>query len=80
MHQQKKLRRRVNGSVALGCKPGPSTILSDEEEHILCKYIIELGDMGYGLMKQDVQWLVFFSGENELQTSICKWDGRWWLV
>ena len=28
------LRRRVSGSVAVGCKPGPATILSDEEEDL----------------------------------------------
>ena len=53
------LRRRVNGSVSLGCKPGPATILTDEEEDLLCKYIIELADMGYGLSKEDVQRLAF---------------------
>ena len=29
------LRRRVNGSVGLGCKPGPATILNDEQEDLL---------------------------------------------
>jgi len=28
----KTLRRRVNGSVKVGCKPGPSTVLTNEEE------------------------------------------------
>ena len=46
--------RRVTGSVAMGCKPGPATILSDEEEDLLCEYII---DMGYGLTREDVQRL-----------------------
>ena len=35
------LRRRVNGAVAMGCKPGPSTILSDEEEDLLCETGVE---------------------------------------
>jgi len=47
------LRRRVNGTVMLGCKPGPGTILIDEED-LLCKYLIEISDMGYGLTKEDV--------------------------
>ena len=51
------LRRRVTGSVAMGCKPGPATILSDEEEDFLCEYIINLADMGYGLTREDVQRL-----------------------
>ena len=51
------LRRRVNGAVAMGCKPGPSTILSDEEEDLLCEYIITIADMGYGLTREDIQRL-----------------------
>ena len=31
------LRRRVNGSVDLGCKPGPATILTAEQEDHLCE-------------------------------------------
>ena len=53
------LRRRVNGTVGLGCKPGPATILSDELEDLLCEYIIKIADMGYGLTKEDVQRLAF---------------------
>ena len=51
------LRRRVTGSVAMGCKLGPATILSDEEEDLLCEYIINIADMGYGLTREDVQRL-----------------------
>ena len=51
------LRRRVTGSVAMGCKPGPATILSDEEEDLLCEYIINIADMGYGLTREDIQQL-----------------------
>ena len=53
------LRRRVNGSVGLGCKPGLATILNDEQEDLLCEYIIKIADMGYGLTKEDVQCLAF---------------------
>ena len=35
------LRRRVNGTVGLWCKPGPATILNDELEDLLCKCIIK---------------------------------------
>ena len=41
----------------MGCKPGPATILSDEEEDLLCEYIINIADMGYGLTREDVQRL-----------------------
>ena len=47
----------MNGTVTLGCKPGPATILTDED--LLCKYLIEISDMGYGLTKEDVQRLAF---------------------
>ena len=48
------LRRRVNGSVGLGCKPGPATILNNEQEDLLCDYIIKIGNMGFGMTKDDV--------------------------
>ena len=47
----------MTGFVAMGCKPGPATILSDEEEDLLCEYIINIADMGYGLTREDVQRL-----------------------
>ena len=43
----------------VGCKPGPATILTDEQEDLLCEYIIKIADMGYGLTKEDVQRLAF---------------------
>ena len=49
------LRRRVNGSGAMGCKTGPATILSDEEEDLLRDSIINITDMGYGLTREDIQ-------------------------
>ena len=53
------LRRRVSGSVELGCRPGPATILTDAQEDMLCEYIIKMADMGYGLTREDVQSLAF---------------------
>ena len=35
----KTLRRRIIGSVSLDCKPGPSTVLTKEEEQCLAKYV-----------------------------------------
>ena len=70
-------RRRVNVSVDLDCKPEPATILNDEQEDLLCKYIIKIADMGYGLTKEDgQQFSIFYSGENRLQASIYCWKGR----
>ena len=53
------LRRRVTGQVEPGCKPGPATILTDEEEDRLCHYLTEMCDIGYGLTREDVQRLAF---------------------
>ena len=53
------LRRRVNGSVSMGCRPGPATILTDEEEDRLCKYIIQMADMGFGLTTEDIMSIAF---------------------
>ena len=36
------LRRRVNGSVIPGCKPGPATVLTEEEEEHLESYLIQI--------------------------------------
>ena len=57
------LRRRVNGSVGLSCRPGPATILTDEQEDLLCEYIIKIAHMGYGLTKEDVQHLAYSMAE-----------------
>ena len=48
------LRRRVNGTVTLDCKPGPSTMLTKEEEQCLAKYVIEMADRGFGLQSEDL--------------------------
>ena len=48
------LRRRVNGMVTLDCKPGPSTILTREEEQCLVGYVIEMADRGFGLQSEDL--------------------------
>ena len=48
------LRRRVNGAVSVDCKPGPSTILTKDEEECLAKYVIEMADRGFGLVSEDL--------------------------
>ena len=55
----KTLRRRIIGSVSLDCKPGPSTVLTKEEEQCLAKYIIEMADRGFGLVSEDVMRAAF---------------------
>ena len=53
------LRRHANGSVEAGCKPGPSTVLTDKEEDRLATYLVEMADMGFGLSRDTVMgWLL----------------------
>ena len=47
-------RRCVIGTVAMGAKPGPRTLLTAEEEDLLAKYLVSMTDMGYGLSREDV--------------------------
>ena len=53
------LRRRVNGTVSVGCRPGPKTVLTEEEETRLATYLIEMSDMGYGLTREGVMGLAY---------------------
>jgi len=53
------LRRRVNGSVIPGCKPGPATVLTEEEEDRLSLYLKEMAEMGFGLSRETVMCLAF---------------------
>ena len=43
------LRRRVTGNVDIDCRPGPTTVLTKEEEETIVRYLIQMADMGYGL-------------------------------
>ena len=53
------LRRRVNGTVGSGCKPGPATVLTKAEEEHLESYLIQMADMGFGLSRETVMCLAF---------------------
>ena len=53
------LRRRVNGSVKFGCKPGPPTVLTEEEEDRLADYLIKMSEMGFGLLRDGVMGMAF---------------------
>ena len=53
------LRRRVTESVELGCRPGPATVLSDDEEEQLANYLIKMADMGFGLSPDTVKRLAY---------------------
>jgi len=53
------LRRRVTGTVDLSCKPGPSTVLTPDEEQCLVEYAIEMADRGFGLQSEDLMRLAY---------------------
>ena len=55
------LRRRVNGTVKVGCRPGPATVLSAEDQ--LVAYLISMADMGYGLSREMVMRIAYVIAE-----------------
>jgi hypothetical protein len=48
------LRRRVNGDIAIDCKPGPKPILTVNEEDAIADYCVRMAEMGFGLSRDDV--------------------------
>ena len=50
------LQRRVDGLVAVDARPGPSTVLTREEEDKLCQYCL---DMGCGLTIEDIKVVAY---------------------
>ena len=56
------LRRRVNGSVTMDCKPGPTTVLTKEEDKV-AEYLIAMADMGYGLSRETVMSIAYTIAE-----------------
>ena len=57
------LRRRVNGTVKIECKPGLPTILTPEEEDRLVQYLFNMTDMGYGLTREMVMRIAYVIAE-----------------
>ena len=55
----KTLRRHACGIVEEGCKPGLSTVLTDEEEERLSSYLIAMADMVFGLSRDAVMEMAF---------------------
>ena len=53
------LRRRVNGTVEVDCKPGPPTVLTKEEEDMVYDYLVQMSDMGYGLSRETVMSIAY---------------------
>ena len=53
------LKRHASGSVEAGCRPRPSTILTDEEEDKLANCLVQMADMGFGLSRDTVIEIAF---------------------
>ena len=53
------LGRCLNGSIRPGCKPGPRTVFTDEEEEWLVNYLIQMSDMGFGLSRDRMMHLAY---------------------
>ena len=62
------LRRHFNGTVTLDCKPGPSTVLTADEEQCLAHYVIEMADRGFGLVSEDLMRTAFTIAEQSGRT------------
>ena len=52
------LRRQVIGSVQLNCRPGPRTVLTEEEER-LAAYLIQMSEMGYEISREGVMGMAY---------------------
>ena len=59
------LRRHVSGSVKPGCRPMPSTVLSEEEEELLARYLIDMSEMGFGLSRDTAMHLAYNIAEKD---------------
>ena len=44
----------VTGKVMLGCKPGPSLVLTSDEEQMLVECALEMSKIGYGRTRQQI--------------------------
>ena len=53
------LRRRTSGKVSMECKPGPSNILTKDEEKCLVDYVTEMTDRAFGLTNEDLMRTAF---------------------
>ena len=75
------LRRRLIGKVTLNCKPGPSTILTKEEEQCLVDYVIEMANRGFGLQSENIMRTAFtiIEGSGRFPPLHNGMAGRGWL-
>ena len=48
----------------MNVKPGPSTVLTSDEEKKLCEYCLTMCNMGYGLTVEDIRRVAFVIASN----------------
>ena len=53
------LRRHVSGTVSLHCKPGPATVLTEEEEEKIANYLVQMADMGFGVTREGIMGIAY---------------------
>ncbi len=69
------LRRRVVGVVQVGCRPGPATVLTEEEEDRLSDYLMQMAEMGFGLTREDISRVAYSIAERSRRQHPFK-DGK----
>ena len=71
------LRRRVNGDIAIECRPGPKLILTVDEEAAIARYCVKMAEMGFGLGKDDVLRVGFRVAEREFRSTTPLGSRQW---
>ena len=57
------LRRRVTGAVEMGCRSGPPTVFTEEQEDQLSEHLVKVSEMGFGLTRDYILHLAFNMAE-----------------
>ena len=52
--------------MAVDSRPGPETVITSEEKKLF-QYILDMGDMGYGLTIEDVRTVAFEESTHSLK-------------
>ena len=50
----------MSGSVCLHSRPGPATVLTEEEEVALASYLVQMADMGFGVSKDVIMAMAYY--------------------
>ena len=58
-HTCRNAQETCKWKVEAGCRPGPRTVLIDEEEDKLATYLVQITDVGFGLNRDTVMEMAF---------------------